>query len=254
MVVLGCYLIIGFLAHAYFTVAMPWFELGPLMSLTVSAPAVVLLFRLCYDYARAALASPGPPEGPRIMTDSATKQEQRWCDTCNAAKPPRCHHCKVCRRCVTRMDHHCLYIANCVGSHNMRHFILALFEAVIGLCVTTCWMFPVLIEVFCINPDSRYGKASVWRRFHISSVFFASTVSLYFMAQILWNMMEVIFNNETTIEGLGNSTHKRVRPYFRGYYENFREHLGEPPVWCRERAKRAIEFLGLIMDDNELRL
>ncbi|CAN1333140.1 Probable protein S-acyltransferase 14 [Linum perenne] len=33
----------------------------------------------------------------------------RFCRKCNQFKPPRCHHCSVCRRCILKMDHHCLY-------------------------------------------------------------------------------------------------------------------------------------------------
>ncbi|KHJ93335.1 DHHC zinc finger domain protein [Oesophagostomum dentatum] len=30
-----------------------------------------------------------------------------YCDTCHCVKPLRTHHCKMCRRCILRMDHHC---------------------------------------------------------------------------------------------------------------------------------------------------
>lgn len=32
----------------------------------------------------------------------------RWCYSCQAYKPPRCHHCTQCGRCVIRCDHHCI--------------------------------------------------------------------------------------------------------------------------------------------------
>jgi ribosomal protein L40E len=31
----------------------------------------------------------------------------RFCQKCQCYKPPRAHHCRVCGRCVLRMDHHC---------------------------------------------------------------------------------------------------------------------------------------------------
>ena len=30
-----------------------------------------------------------------------------WCRKCAAPKPPRSHHCSVCKACVLKMDHHC---------------------------------------------------------------------------------------------------------------------------------------------------
>ncbi len=33
--------------------------------------------------------------------------EARFCSKCGRHKPPRAHHCRLCRRCVLRMDHHC---------------------------------------------------------------------------------------------------------------------------------------------------
>ena len=32
---------------------------------------------------------------------------KKYCKRCKAYKPPRAHHCSMCRRCVVKMDHHC---------------------------------------------------------------------------------------------------------------------------------------------------
>ncbi|KAF8431360.1 DHHC palmitoyltransferase-domain-containing protein, partial [Terfezia claveryi] len=45
----------------------------------------------------------------------------RWCKKCEAWKPPRCHHCRKCGRCVLRMDHHC----GCIFSLVFFYFLWA---------------------------------------------------------------------------------------------------------------------------------
>ena len=29
------------------------------------------------------------------------------CTRCETYRPPRAHHCRICKRCIRRMDHHC---------------------------------------------------------------------------------------------------------------------------------------------------
>jgi len=55
--------------------------------------------------------------------------ERRFCKWCDRYKPDRCHHCRVCRSCILRMDHHCPWIANCVGFRNHKFFFLLVFYA-----------------------------------------------------------------------------------------------------------------------------
>ncbi|KAJ6717634.1 PROTEIN S-ACYLTRANSFERASE 16-RELATED [Salix purpurea] len=56
----------------------------------------------------------------------------RQCDKCCTYKPPRAHHCRICRRCVLRMDHHCLWINNCVGYWNYKAFVILVLYATIA--------------------------------------------------------------------------------------------------------------------------
>lgn len=45
------------------------------------------------------------------------------CTRCETFRPPRAHHCRICQRCIRRMDHHCPWINNCVGERNQKYFI-----------------------------------------------------------------------------------------------------------------------------------
>jgi len=49
---------------------------------------------------------------------SVVKPRQRWCRKCNAYKPPRAHHCKVCGRSVPNDETHIL----CVTLNNLEMY------------------------------------------------------------------------------------------------------------------------------------
>ncbi|XP_055996793.1 uncharacterized protein LOC125648346 isoform X2 [Ostrea edulis] len=55
------------------------------------------------------------------------------CLSCQWWRPPRCHHCKLCGKCILKRDHHCFFARNCIGLKNLRYFIVFLFYA----CIVT---------------------------------------------------------------------------------------------------------------------
>jgi len=77
-----------------------------------------------------------------------TKETFRFCKTCVIYKPDRAHHCRICQRCVLRMDHHCPWIANCVGFYNYKAFVLFLFYAILSSVWILGAAFPRLMFVF----------------------------------------------------------------------------------------------------------
>ncbi|KAK9863667.1 hypothetical protein WJX84_003210 [Apatococcus fuscideae] len=56
------------------------------------------------------------------------------CTACHVPKPPRTHHCRTCERCVPECCHHCIFLGQCVGAHNQRHFLLFLAFTITGCC------------------------------------------------------------------------------------------------------------------------
>mmetsp|Transcript_39556 Transcript_39556/g.72035 ORF Transcript_39556/g.72035 Transcript_39556/m.72035 type:complete len:353 (+) Transcript_39556:160-1218(+) len=102
---------------------------------------------LLYSLARCILTHPGnipdgvgwdfpaePEEdtgaGPKGLQSGFSERKQtgerRHCKWCLKYKPDRCHHCRLCRICILKMDHHCPWIYNCVGFFNYKYFFLLL--------------------------------------------------------------------------------------------------------------------------------
>jgi uncharacterized paraquat-inducible protein A len=65
-------------------------------------------------HAKTSLTDPGsvpsqaiPSERQRLLRDSHS-----MCGQCQTFKPPGSHHCRICNRCVARMDHHCPWVSS----------------------------------------------------------------------------------------------------------------------------------------------
>lgn len=85
------------------------------------------------SYMRAYMTSPGyvgRVQGrDEVNSEVLDTSKHNYCAICEIYKPPRCHHCRRCNKCVLRMDHHCLWINNCVGLHNHKYFFLFIWYA-----------------------------------------------------------------------------------------------------------------------------
>lgn len=119
--------------------------------------------------------------------------ERRQCDKCSAYKPPRAHHCKVCRRCVLRMDHHCLWINNCVGHWNYKAFFLLVFYATTG----SVYSMVMIISSAFHNWDFS-GRVPL-ETFYVSCGIVMLALCLILGTLLGWHIY-LIIRNMTTIE------------------------------------------------------
>ena len=71
-----------------------------------------------------------------------------FCNKCQIVRPPRCHHCSTCNRCILQFDHHCVWVNQCIGYNNYRHFVLMLLFFMLGCWYGVALLFQVFYEPF----------------------------------------------------------------------------------------------------------
>ncbi|VFQ85961.1 unnamed protein product [Cuscuta campestris] len=241
-------LVLGVVGVTYYAVVIVTY--GPLLAgagaigiLTSFAVLVLfhfLLAMLLWSYFSVVLTDPGgvPPnwkpalDEERGENDPLTASEFtslpadtahstiRFCKKCNQLKPPRCHHCSVCGRCVLKMDHHCVWVVNCVGAFNYKYFLLFLFYTFLETALVTSSLLPNFIAFFGDEeiPVSAGSLAIIFLAFALNLAFSLSVLGFLIMH------ISLVLRNTTTIEAF-----EKVAPKWRydlGRRRNFEQVFG----------------------------
>mmetsp|Transcript_11320 Transcript_11320/g.25336 ORF Transcript_11320/g.25336 Transcript_11320/m.25336 type:complete len:445 (+) Transcript_11320:127-1461(+) len=250
--------LIFFEVHAYFTVGVPLLDAYPRLRLLAQGIGVAFSSRIVLDYARTSFTDPGQPQEASAddIADAQDtelgrcgQQEMRRCLPCGRPKPPRCHHCKVCRRCILKMDHHCPFVNNCVGLRNYRYFCWFLLDLVVGCVCVMVSLLPHLPEIV-----SRRSKATFAHEIHVMAAFAGALISASVLSPFFLFHMQLIVLNETTLEHMKNRmarlqqsrtpAHRGVGiSYSRGALDNFSDVCGSPPFWCRRHVEDLLNWL-----------
>jgi hypothetical protein len=250
-----------FYGYMYFAVFRAYAGLshGSVQDVLVTLLGMWILFNLLFNHCMAAFASPGnvPEEAEfpaelvqeLILKEVDQLEEQNealsvspahreakespqhriacYCAKCLIRKPKRAHHCGVCQRCVVRMDHHCPWIANCVGAHNYRYFVLFLMYLFFACLFFICLLQKSIFHSSPNDPDYNRVVFMCW---------VLAFATLFPIGGMTAFHLFLVATNQTTIEMLGNigkrqrakaAGNKWTNPYNEGLRNNLRQVFGD---------------------------
>ncbi|CAH2069292.1 unnamed protein product [Thlaspi arvense] len=205
-----------------------------------------LLIMLLWSYLTVVFTDPGSVpehlrrelEGDNLEAAASTDPGAfGYCPKCRNVKPPRCHHCSVCQRCVLKMDHHCVWIVNCVGARNYKFFLLFLLYTFLETLLDVVVLLPSFIKFFseAMKHSSSPGK--------LASLVLAFVLNLAFVLSLLCFVVmhvSLLSTNTTSVEVHEKNGDVRWK-YDLGKKKNFEQVFGK---------KKAFWLLPLYSKDD----
>ncbi|CAK0869905.1 unnamed protein product [Prorocentrum cordatum] len=242
--VLLALVLFGFESYGFFFMLLPMLlesgEVGHAWVCMLGSSGAFLLVNLLYNYAMAICTDPGlPPEHTEADDPDVVelgREPVRLCKKCFREKPPRAHHCSVCKRCVLKMDHHCPWINNCVGYRNYRYFCLFMLYLA-GCCLFLACVFLDAFLDTAFHP--RRSRFSFYVRQCFSLGWMLAVCILVALSLLGGFHCFLVFTNQTTIEFHSNmgsksrakrSGHVFRNPYDLGRIRNFQQVFGPNPL------------------------
>jgi hypothetical protein len=152
------------------------------------------------------------------------------CKHCQVAKPPRTHHCRICKKCQLRMDHHCPWVNNCVGYNNHRYFVLFLQYLLIGNIYFAILSILPVYEAYEKFQNGRIPFYTIQELF----LFFIMLLNfslIFCVGGLYFFHLYLLLTNQTTIEYSENSYYSReakrdgnvyINEYDLGYKTNYK--------------------------------
>mmetsp|Transcript_23206 Transcript_23206/g.57767 ORF Transcript_23206/g.57767 Transcript_23206/m.57767 type:complete len:388 (+) Transcript_23206:41-1204(+) len=183
-----------------------------------------------------------------LMQETKKSGDRRQCKWCAKFKPDRCHHCRVCRMCILKMDHHCPWIYNCVGFRNHKYFFLLLFYSALA----TNFIAWTMLESVKHAIETPMPFASMFAILfgETLAAFMGILVTMFFGFHI-WLMLKGM----TTIEFCEKSSKKGGAyrsPYDKGVAGNIRAVLGDWVILWLLPLAPPWEGAGLYFKEEQL--
>ncbi|KAM3857340.1 palmitoyltransferase ZDHHC3 [Diretmus argenteus] len=183
---------------------------------------ILLLLLACHS--KAVFSDPGMVPLPETAIDFSDLRSQSsrmsergcegWtvCSRCETYRPPRAHHCRVCQRCIRRMDHHCPWINNCVGELNQKYFIQFLFYTGMAslysmMLVVSAWVWRIRSEREGGAGEEKEGEETPSKHLivaHYIILLVESVLFGVFVLVIFYDQLVSIITDETPIEQMKN--------------------------------------------------
>lgn len=164
-----------------------------------------VVFMLAMAHLKAVLSDPGIVPLPQIRLDFSDIvqtgcEHVDWtvCSRCETYRPPRAHHCRICQRCVRRMDHHCPWINNCVGERNQKYFIQ--FLVYVGVLAAYSIVLVLVSWVYECQDCPQDIAIKQSKLLHCIILLLESILFGMFVCAILVEQIQAILGDETYIE------------------------------------------------------
>mmetsp|Transcript_1193 Transcript_1193/g.2918 ORF Transcript_1193/g.2918 Transcript_1193/m.2918 type:complete len:357 (-) Transcript_1193:120-1190(-) len=160
------------------------------------------------------------------LQEAKRSGDRRHCKWCTRYKPDRCHHCRVCRMCILKMDHHCPWIYNCVGFRNHKFFFLLLFYTMIDVHLIVWTMLSSVKE--SIESDTPFVRMFLLLFGETLSAFLLVLVTVFFFFHV-WLMFKAMTTIEFCEKSMKRTGGYDTSIYDRGHYGNLKAVLGDSP-------------------------